>query len=69
MAGYHDAALLSGHDVQARGGGGAAERLHASGRQLAAAAQVEIGERRAGTARCTGLQVAAFTYKRDSTSV
>jgi hypothetical protein len=40
MEGYRAAALLSELDVQARGGGAAAERLHASGRHLAAAAEV-----------------------------
>ena len=33
MESYHDAALLSELDVQVRGGGGAAERLHASGNE------------------------------------
>jgi hypothetical protein len=46
MEGYHAAALLSGLDVQVRGGGGAAERLHASCRHLGAMAEVEGGERR-----------------------
>jgi hypothetical protein len=41
MEGYHDAALLSELDVQVRGGGGAAERLHASCRHVAADAEVE----------------------------
>jgi hypothetical protein len=41
MEGYHGAALLSELDVQARGGGGAAERLHASCRHLVAAAEIE----------------------------
>jgi hypothetical protein len=35
--GYHGAALPPGLDVQARGGGGAAERLHASCRYVVAA--------------------------------
>jgi hypothetical protein len=42
---YHAAALLSELDVQARGGGGAAERLHASCRHLAAGGEIEEGER------------------------
>jgi hypothetical protein len=40
----HATALLSALDVQARGGGGAAERLHASGRHLTAA-EVQRAER------------------------
>ena len=41
MEGYHAAALLSElDDVQARGGGGAAERLHASCRHVEAVAEV-----------------------------
>jgi hypothetical protein len=35
----------TGRDVQARGGGGGAERLHASCRHLVAVAEVESGER------------------------
>jgi hypothetical protein len=46
MEGYHAVALLSELDVQVRGGGGAAERLHASCRHLGAMAEVEGGERR-----------------------
>jgi hypothetical protein len=46
MEGSHAAALLSEpDDVQARGGGGAAERLHASCRH-AAVAEIEGGKRR-----------------------
>jgi hypothetical protein len=45
MEGYHAAALHRGLDVQARGGGGAAERLYASGRHPAAAAEVEERKR------------------------
>jgi hypothetical protein len=40
MEGYHAAALLSELDAQARGGGGAAERLHASGRHVVAENEV-----------------------------
>jgi hypothetical protein len=45
MEGYRAAALLSAGDVQARGGGGVAERLHASGRHLVAVVEAERGER------------------------
>ena len=42
----HDGGLpMHRHDVQARGGGGAAERLHASCRHIVAAAEVEGCER------------------------
>ena len=47
---YHAAALgilLFADDVQARGGGGAAERLHASCRHLVAVAEVQGRERKA----------------------
>jgi hypothetical protein len=40
MEGYHGAELLSEPDVQARGSGGAAERLHASCRHVVAVAEV-----------------------------
>ena len=40
MEDYDAAALLSELNVQARGGGGAAERLHASCRHLVAVAEV-----------------------------
>ena len=43
LEGYHAAAVAC--DVQARGGGGAAERLHASCRHIVAAAEVEGCER------------------------
>jgi hypothetical protein len=51
MEGYH-VALLSELDVQARGGGGAAERLHASCRSLGAVAEVE-GLERGQAAQCS----------------
>jgi hypothetical protein len=47
MEGYHDAALPVELDVQVRGGGGVAERLHASCRHLVAGAEVERRERKA----------------------
>jgi hypothetical protein len=56
MEGYHGAALLSELDAQARGGGGAAERLHASCRHLVAEAEVEsklVESRKRGAAALT----------------
>jgi hypothetical protein len=45
MESYHAVALHIGLDVQARGGGGVAERLHASCGNLVAVAEVERRER------------------------
>jgi hypothetical protein len=70
MEGYHAAALLPVLDVQARGGG--AERLHASSRDTAAAAEVEGRERghvAHSSQRLVCQQAAAEVERRERTEV